>query len=282
MNIFSPLSLWMTTFGCALCSLAPSAKASASVLAGIAPHRAVYDVRLSATHNGSQVANIAGTMTYALTKGCDGWTTDHHFAVLYEYADAPGLRMVSDFSSYESNDGLTMDYTARRVRNGGDAENILGAASLTGRGQGGMARYRMPEGLDIPLPTGTLFPVQHSVRLIDAALAGKPFVYAPVFDGSDEEGPVEINAVIGRSVSRSAVLAQNKKIEQSLLKSPAWSVRMAVFPVKDHETELADYEMSMVFHQNGIISDMTIDYDGFSVRQTLKELQSGSMETCTR
>ena len=54
---------------------------------------------------------------------------------------------------------------------------------------------------------------------------------------------------------------------------------MAVFPVKDREEE-SDYEMSMNFHENGIISDMLIEYDDFSVKQKLVALEKIPAESC--
>ena len=41
---------------------------------------------------------------------------------------------------------------------------------------------------------------------------------------------------------------------------------MAVFPTLS-DTATAEYEMTMVFHENGVVSDMHIDYHSFSVRQ---------------
>ena len=49
-------------------------------------------------------------------------------------------------------------------------------------------------------------------------------------------------------------------------------MRMAIFQASDQEEE-SDYEMDMVFHENGIISDMTIEYDDFTVKQKLVSLE---------
>ena len=48
--------------------------------------------------------------------------------------------------------------------------------------------------------------------------------------------------------------------------------RWTAFPLHS-ESEVADYEMSIVFHENGVISDMFIEYDDFSVRQKLLALE---------
>ena len=132
--------------------------------------------------------------------------------------------------------------------------------------------YRLPENVKYDLAKGTLFPMAHTIELIRRAEEGDKFFSAQIFDGSDEEGPIEINSFIGKSIKPEAGLLKNAKIDKSMLDGKAWNVRMAVFPVKDREEE-SDYEMTMSFHENGVISDMLIDYDDFSVKQKLIALQ---------
>ncbi len=255
-----------------------TAKAAApdAIADGMAPHHAVYEIDLIATHSGSQILNISGDMSYEWVSTCDSWTTDHHFKLFYEYADAPGMRIVSDFTTFESQDGGELQFTSRRKRNGDMYQEIRGIADIGQKG--GVAKYSKPEGLKYDLSAGTLFPVGHTVELIRQAKAGKKFFNAQVFDGSDEDGPIEINAFIGKQ-TKDAPQPNSKKIDDGLLKSPAWNVRMAVFPAKDKEEE-SDYEMTMVFHENGIISDMVIEYDDFSVRQKLVSLKKTDVQTC--
>ena len=247
-----------------------------AVIDGLAPHRAVYDINLIATHSGSQILNISGQMTYEWKPVCGASTTDHHFKLFYEYADSPGMRIASDFATFESQDGKELQYSSRRKRNGDMYQEIRGIADM--KGKGGAAVYSKPEGTRYDLSAGTLFPVGHTLELIRAAKAGKKFLNAQVFDGSDEDGPIEINAFVGKTV-KPPVFKDDKKIDTSLLKSKAWNVRMAVFPSGDDEEE-SDYEMTLAFHENGIISDMTIDYDDFSVEQKLVSLEKISAETC--
>jgi len=243
----------------------------------LAPHKALYEVDLSATHSGSQILNISGQMSYQWKKSCDAWVTDHKFKLFYEYADAPGMRIASDFSTYETNDGKNFNFTSRRQRDGEMYQEILGHANVTDKG--GLASYRMPEKMKYDLAPGTLFPVSHTLELIEHAKRGDKFYTAQIFDGSDEEGPIEINTFIGKEVDGAKAAAGNSKIDATLLSGKAWNVRMAVYPVKDKEEE-SDYEMTMVFHENGIISDMLIEYDDFSVKQKLVALEKIPADSC--
>ncbi len=247
--------------------------------AGLVPHKALYSIDLIATHNGSQITNIGGQMLYETRQDCDAWLTDHHFDLFYEYAESPGMRISSDFSTYESGDGKSLNFTSRRSRDGEMYQEIRGAAE-TGM-KTAHATYTMPDGLKHKLAQDTVFPTTHTMELIRHAEKGAKFYNANVFDGSDEEGPIEINSFIGKQVEPKAKPEKDKagKIDTTLTNNKAWNVRMAVFPSADQGEE-SDYEMSMVFHENGVISDMVIDYDDFSVRQKLVALEKLPPASC--
>ncbi len=261
----------------ALSPAAASAGAADAMIKSLAPHRAVYDIDMIATHSGSQIINISGDMSYEWKPTCDAWVTDHRFKLFYEYADAPGMRIMSDFTTYESFDGKDFNFSSRRQRDGQMYQEIRGTAE-TFNEKSGKVLYSMPEGLKFDLAKGSLFPMGHTLEVIKKAEAGTKFYSANVFDGSDEEGPIEINTFIGKPVKQPA--PKSDRIDSKLLDGKAWSVRMAVFQHEAQEEE-SDYEMSMVFHENGIISDMTIEYDDFTVRQKLVSLEKIPADGCT-
>jgi len=256
---------------------APSFAGAADGAKGLVAHKAVYDIDLVATHSGSQILNISGDMTYEWKPSCDAWVTDHRFKLFYEYADSPGMRIASDFTTYEKFDGSDFHFSSRRHRDGEMYQEIRGSAD-SHAGKAGKAVFSMPTGVKYDLVSGTKFPMGHTLEVIKRAESGNKFYSAQVFDGSDEEGPIEINTFIGNTVS-SDERAKGAKIDSSLLDGRAWSMRMAVFPAKDQEEE-SDYEMQMVFHENGIISDMIIEYDDFSVKQKLISLEKITADPC--
>ncbi|PZO86827.1 MAG: DUF1849 domain-containing protein [Micavibrio aeruginosavorus] len=266
-------SVTILTFAAVLCA---GAQAHA---AGLVPHKALYSIDLIATHNGSQITNIGGKMLYETRQDCEAWITDHHFDLFYEYAESPGMRITSDFSTYESNDGKKLNFTSRRSRDGEMYQEIRGSAETGAKLS--QVTYTMPDGLKQTLTQDTVFPTAHTMELIRSAQKGDKFYTANVFDGSDEEGPIEINSFIGKQVEPQAKPVKDKagKIDTALTDNKAWNVRMAVFPSAD-KSEESDYEMSMVFHENGVISDMVIDYDDFTVRQKLIALEKLPAASC--
>ena len=193
--------------------------------------------------------------------------TDHRFNLLYEYTDSAPMRITSDFATYERYDGESFNFNSRRRRDGEMYEELRGQATQT-PGSQGEAVYSIPDSLTHVLPPGTLFPMAHTIGVLEAARAGKKMYFATIFDGSDEEGPAEVTAFIGKPVNALTRVAANKAIDMHLLEVPAWQVRLAFFPLSSTESD-SDYEMDAVLHDNGIISDMTVDYKDFSVSQKL-------------
>ena len=264
-----------------LFSYADSARAGlldSEIARNLVPHKATYDIKMVTRHDGAPILNIRGQMTYEWRRDCDAWVTNHHFRLAYEYADAPVLNIISDFSTYETFDGKSLSFTSRRAREGDMYEELRGNASL-GPGGAGQARYSLPPELGFNLSKGTLFPMMHTLALLNNIKSGKKLFNAVVFDGSDDQGPVEINAITGKSVNAAASLAPSPKLDASLLSGPAWSVRMAFFPMKTAAAE-ADYEMNAIIHENGIISDMKVDYKDFSVTQKLVAIERLKAAVC--
>jgi hypothetical protein len=245
----------------------------------IAPHRALYDIHMVSKKSGSQVVNIDGKMYFEWRVGCDNWTTDHRFRIAYQYTDSEPMLVTSHFVTYEPFDGKSLSFNSQRSRNG-EAFEELGGNATTGD-DGGQAVYTVPPDLAVGLPAGTLFPMFHTVEMIRQAEAGRKFFNATVFDGSDDEGPVEINTVIGKRVRGGDAVAPGPHIDGTLLDVPAWKVRMAFFPTLKPAPD-SEYEIDAILQANGIISDMSVDYRDFTITQKLAGLEALPAETCEK
>ncbi len=240
--------------------------------AGFAPHKALYKIALVSTRSGSQVINISGQMLYDWKPVCDAWISNHRFNLFYEYADSPPMRVASDFSTFETFDGKSMNFTSQRKRDGRLFEELRGSAHRKEDGSG-EAVYTRPKDLVFDLPENTFFPMEHTLEVLSKIKEDKKFFNAVIFDGSDEDGPVEINSFIGNKVNAMASLQASSDLDATLVNTPAWRVRLAFFPLDD-SSETSDYEMALTFHENGVISDMIIEYDDFTISQKLVALEA--------
>lgn len=289
-KIFSKMTGAVTVLAAflAFSTMAEAGPIAASPAPALVPHKALYDVKLVSIKSGSQMVNISGKMYYEWKPSCEGWITNHRFSLNYEYAETPGMNISSDFTTFENYDGKTLNFSSRRKRDDEIYEELRGFAEMNEKGGAGKATYKMPEGLKFDLEKGILFPTGHTLNLLEQAQSGKKFYNVQIFDGSDDEGPVFINSFISKKIGPKAKTlakdsgfkpASNRAVDASLTDVPYWNVRMAFFPAKDTGSN-SDYELSMIFHENGVISDMRIEYPEFTVSQKLIGLEKLPAETC--
>ena len=235
--------------------------------AGLVPHKALYDVRLSSKKSSAKVANISGKMSYEWQPTCDAWISNHRFNMVYEYIEAPPMNITSDFSTYESFDGKDFNFTMQRKHGDDLFEEFRGSASDS------EVVYSIPDGLAFDMPEGSLFPMGHTLAVLKEIRANKKFYKTILFDGSDEDGPMDVNTFIAKPATYKLSPKHNPEdIDKTLLEAKGWSLRLAFFPLSDFEVT-SDYEMSLIFHENGVISDMEIDYGDFSVTQKLLAIE---------
>jgi hypothetical protein len=239
------------------------------------PHKALYEIKMVSKSSGAQILNISGKMFYEWENACEGWLSNHRFNLFYEYADSPAIKVTSDFSTFENFEGSHFNFNSRRKRNGELFEEFRGYANISNNDKNttkGLAEYSIPEDLSFELSPNTLFPMKHTQNLLKKIQDGQKFYSATIFDGSDEDGPVEINTFIGARTNIPDTLKSQEDINLKLLESQAWKARMAFFPVLNASAE-SDYEMDIVIHENGVISDMLVEYKDFSVSQRLIALE---------
>lgn len=251
---------------------------SAMEIAAIAPHKALYKIEMVQKSSSAQVLNISGQMYFEWKPVCDAWSTNHRFDLLYDYADSPQMRISSAFTTYESIAGDSFDFNSSRRRNNEIYEELRGHATIMPAHEG-QAVFTLPADLKFDLPKGTLFPMAQTLAVLKAAREGKKFLKVTIFDGSDDEGPVEVNTFIGAPVNGLSGVTPSAAINPALLKGPARKVRLAFFPLNNTDPD-SDYEMNMVLQDNGVISDMRVDYKDFSVTQKLIGLEPIKAESC--
>ncbi len=236
--------------------------------AGMVAHKAIYDISLSSKKSSSNISNINGKMFYEWQPSCDAWVSTHRFNMIYEYYEMPAMRINSEFSTYESFDGKSFDFTVQRKNNNVILEEVRGRA----KSDNNKIIYSLPDNLTFNLPKNTLFPTAHSIAVLNQIKNNQKIYHQTLFDGSDAEGPVDVNSFIIGKATYNPPEEYKKYIDKPLMNSQGWKVRLAFFNLNDSEIK-SDYEMSAVFHENGVISSMNIDYDDFSITQKLLAIE---------
>lgn len=118
---------------------------------------------------------------------------------------------------------------------------------------------------EIPQEEGTIFPIT-AIKLQLDALATKSLQRAfTVFDGSSADGPYRVRY---EPVTTAKVSAFKPKGDVELLETPSMRYRASYLPWNDEGAKPVRVE-TIKMHQNGVVSEMVIDYGPFSVRVDL-------------
>jgi len=263
-----------------LLSLAPGLAAAAP--AGLAPHRAVYDMKLEDASAQAGVSGVVGRMVYDFTgDACEGYSVEFRFVT--QFQDESGGSQVTDLrtASFEDAKAQTFQFLSKTFVNNKLIEETRGTAR-----QGSTVKeveLDEPEEREVEISGGALFPTEHLRFIIASALNGDRFVSADVFDGSETGDKVyPTTAVIGSP--RSEVLLESEKAALAAVAEQAyWPVTIAYFdPSADQATgeQTPAYQLSFLLHENGVSHDLTLDYGDFKLAGQLRELELYDATEC--
>ena len=271
------LILTVAIGGALALALAPQIAAKRGVEgAAIAPHRAVYEITMDSASPGSGVADMTGRMVYEMSgSSCKGYEQKMRFVT--RMTNQEGIAQINDLrtSSFEDLARHHLRFSSSQYENQKLSEAAQGSA---GPGNGATftkVELTKPSKKIVKLPSDTYFPIQHSLALLEAARAGKTIFAANLYDGSDKgEKFYETNAVIGQP--RKAIVARKattRKNSGKLDGLTSWPVAISYFePGPGRAEVLPTYELSFLFYENGVSTDLFIDYGEFAIRGELKEM----------
>jgi EipB-like len=245
-----------------------SGAALADPAANILPHRAGYELSLRSVRSGSGIIDVTGLLSYDWTDSCDGWIVEQRYVLQVVRGDGPVAEISASYANWESKDGLRYRFNVKRGRateEDSDPAEVQGEASLKGKGKAGTARFEKPEKQEIVLPAGTLFPTEHTLMLIQKALAGEKFDRHPVFDGAEVEGPSMMTAFLLPKRDT----PPGGKPAMLTAAQPVWPVTIAVFSEGD-KSETPSFEMTIYLQENGVVPELIMDYGDFSVVGRMK------------
>ena len=274
------MARFSTGFAGVLAALSGSAAFGAAVDAAdaivLAPHRAVYDIVLDQARAAGSVTDLTGRMVYELTGNpCDGYTQNMRFVT--RTTSQEGSQKLNDLRSSSFEDGAfkSLKFSSSQYADEQQSEQTGGDASRNGDGGKIKVEVTRPAKLSLTLDAATLFPIQHSIQVLEAARAGKTLFSSDLYDGSEKgEKVYATTAVIGNK----AAPGHNAKLPKianadKLDKLAAWPVSLSYFEKgKDATDATPAYELAFLFFENGVSRRLFIDYGEFAVRGMLKEL----------
>lgn len=237
----------------------------------LAAHRAVYALTLQSARG--DVVAASGSMAYDVTDACDAWAVRQRLTMTLTNRNGQDIEMVSDYTTWESKDGLRLRFRLRQTTEEAVSSELSGKGSLPHIGSPGIATYDMPPDTTKDLPAGTVFPMAHTERLLEAAQAGKKFIALPLFDGTSPDGA----QYSGVAITGWDKPAANKYSVLAAL--PSTRVHIGFFDRGKHAL-LPDYEVGMRYWANGIADDLAMDFGSFVMHGALTSLVLPAKPAC--
>ena len=211
-----------------------------------------------------------GKLEFEWADVCTGWTISQRTQVRMATTEGQVFDFGWTLNALEAKDGLRYRFFIRRFNADGSTEDVRGEARLRGPGQGGLATFSSPEGREIALPKGTLFPTAHSILLMRAAGEGDMPLWRIVFDGSGDEGLFGVNAAVSQTIAPDDAVG----IDSPLVRGQkSWRLHLAYFGMDETVSE-PQHEQKLRLFANGVVDELLLDYGDFALVARLQSLDA--------
>lgn len=248
----------------------------------LAPHRAVYDLKLLSSRGKRSLQSVRGRILYDFSgSSCEGYSL--RFRQVTELDSGEGKVVVSDLraTNWEAGNGREFRFSTQNFMDGLPGEAADGKAQHVGdKVDVDLAK---PETKKFQVPD-VLFPSAHMRRIVAAAREGKTLVEAPIYDGSEGgERVYNTLTVIGSPIhSGGAKPADAAAGQEALANLTRWPVTVSYFEREKTETDQTPaYSISFEMYENGISRALKLDYGDFTLSGEMTSLEVSQPKPCS-
>ncbi len=252
----------------------------------LAPHRAVYDLKLSKSHGSRGIEGVRGRILYDFSgNACDGY--ELQFRQVSELDSGEGQAALSDLRSntWEDGDAKKFRFSSENLFNQRSTDVVNGHAERNTKTVA--VSLSKPKETNFSVPIGAVFPTEHMRRIIAAAREGKSVLEFPVYDGS-ETGEKLYNTltVIGRPIPPGEKTPTDAAAKiPDLAKLTRWPVTISYFDKKDEKGEQTGeqtpvYSIGFELYENGISRALILDYTDFTISGEMTSLELKKPKPC--
>lgn len=270
----------------------PSAVDPAAASAGkldkvvLAPHRAIYDLKLSKSSGSRGIQAVRGRIVYDFSgNACEGY--ELNFRQVSELDSGEGKAALSDLRSTTWEDGEAKSFRFNSENKLDDKPTDVVDGSAERKAAAVAVELRKPKGRKLTVPVDAVFPTEHMRRAIAAGRDGKTVLEFPVYDGS-ETGEKIYNTltIIGRAIApgQKPVTDAGAKIPE-LAGLTRWPVTISYFEKKDEQAEQTGeqtpvYAITFDLYENGVSRGLVLDYNDFTITGELSSLEMKKEKPC--
>jgi hypothetical protein len=252
----------------------------------LAPHRAIYDLKLAKSRGTRGIEGVRGRILYDFSgNACEGYQLQ--FRQVSELDSGEGKAALSDLRSttWEDGEGNKFRFNSENLFNQRRTDIVDGNAQ---RNDGAVAvNLSKPKDKSFTVPSAAVFPTEHMRRIIAAARDGKAVLEFPVYDGS-ESGEKLYNTltVIGHKIEPGDKVPHDAGAKIPALANLArWPVTISYFDKAEKKSEPSGeetpvYSISFELYENGISRSLVLDYTDFTISGEMTSLEIKNSKPC--
>jgi hypothetical protein len=252
----------------------------------LAPHRAIYDLKLKKSSGTRGIEDVRGRILYDFSgSACEGYTLQ--FRQVSELSSGESAPVLSDLRSTTWEDGAAKKFrfSSENLLNEKRTEAVDGHADRSAKAV--TVTLNRPEQKTLAVTGGAVFPTEHMRRIVEAARAGKTILEFPVYDGS-ENGQKLYNTltVIGKPLAPTDKPADDAAAEiPAMVAMTRWPVTISYFDKQpDGKEQLGEqqpvYAITFQIYENGISRALTLAYSDFTLSGKLTSLDLKPPKPC--
>jgi hypothetical protein len=264
----------------------PAAAAPPTDKVFLAPHRAIYDLKLVKSRGSRGIEAVRGRILYDFSgNACDGY--ELQFRQVSELDSGEGKTALSDLRSttWEDGNAKTFRFNSNNRLDDKQTDAVDGHAERNAKTVA--VSLSKPKEKNFTVPVVAVFPTEHMRRIISAARDGKPILEFPVYDGSETgEKLYSTLTVIGRAIAPGSKPADDAAAKTpELAKLTRWPVTISYFEQQDAAAERAGeqtpvYAISFEIYENGISRALVLDYTDFTIKGEMTSLELRKPKPC--
>ncbi len=264
----------------------PAVAAPPTDIVLLAPHRAVYDLKLASSRGSRGLEAVRGRILYDFSgNACDGY--ELQFRQVSELDSGEGKTALSDLRSttWEDGSAKAFRFNSENTLDDKRTDAVDGHADRNAKTVA--VSLNKPKEKNFTLPEGAVFPTEHMRRIIIAAREGKSILEFPVFDGSETgEKVYSTLTVIGKPIAPGAKPPDDAAAKVPELGTLArWPVTISYFEQESAKQEQTGeqtpvYAISFELYENGISRALVLEYTDFSIKGEMTSLELKKPKPC--
>ena len=256
---------------------------TAAEAASIAAHRAIYDLKMVRATDRASFSGVDGRLAFEVQgSACEGWIVN--FRMVSEYRPVEGNTRTVDTQStaFESGDGLDMRYDQKEFIDGRLDNQSKIKVSRPSTGDEASGTLSSSGEKPFTVPSGSFFPMQHQLKLMDKAEQGETRDTSLVYDGSDGAATYRAITFIGRRKDAGTNTRDNGNGEAKPLAGlPSWPVSISYYHTSGDDQDVPSYQVSFDLYENGVATGLVLDYGVFVLSGEMTKFELLKSEPCS-